>query len=272
MAAEVHYSTPADGVAQLLLENGPRNFSDWELMEQLEAALIRARESQQRVVVIGSAVEGAFITHGDLATLIQTFVGGEAKGDPRAGQRVQRELDGGHVVSIAAVDGQAWGAGAELVWACDLRVASTLATFAQPEILMGLTTAGGTARISRLAGEAAAKRLVFDGRPVDAEEALRLGLVHRVVPSGQALSDSLEWARWLAALPAGALHAAKVTIHKARQGELFELIQSEVSQFVQTFSRPEVVELASEVQRRYGAGADSYEAFQIPRQADRSPD
>lgn len=261
MSAQVHYSSPVEGVAQLLLENGERNFSNWELQERLEEALKRARESGVRVVVIGSAVDGYFLAHGHIGNLVQTLTGGETTGDPRAGGRVQRELDVGPMVSIAAVDGQAWGSGAELAWACDLRVASSDATFAQPEILIGLTTGGGAARITQLAGEAAAKRLVLDGRPVSADEALRLGLVHRVVAAGGALRESLEWATWLAQRPPWALAAAKTIVTAARSGDLLEAVQAETTAFVKQFSRPEIVSSAAAAQTRYDEGADSYQAF-----------
>ena len=266
VSARLDVSTPGDYVTQILLDAGERNFLTWQLAELLEAELVRARDGGCRVIVVGSAVEEIFIAHGDLDDIVETFGGGSAAGDPTAMIRVQRELDTGPMVSIAAVDGQAWGGGAELAWACDLRVASTRATFGQPEVMVGTTPAGGAARIARLAGEAAAKRLVLDGRPVPAEEALRLGLVHRVVPRGEALAAAVEWATWLAGRPPGALAACKAAVTAAREGALRSVLRTETEMFVERISRPETLDRVREVKSRYDGGADSWDAFGIPRE------
>jgi enoyl-CoA hydratase len=271
MPAIVHVSFPAEGVAQLLMETGPRNFMTWELNERLDEALMRARDSGARVVILGSAVDGYFLAHGSLADNIATFTGNKASGEPTVGRRVLRELDTGPMVSIAAVDGQAWGGGAELAWACDLRVASERATFAQPEVNIGVVPgAGGTVRLARIAGEAACLRMVLDGRPVDAQEAYRLGMVHRVVPGGTVLGEALEWAKWLASRPAWALEANKRALTGARDMPLLDGLKHEGRIYVEQFSKPEALELARAAEAAYERGADSYEAFGIPREdADR---
>lgn len=198
----LHVSNPADGVGQILIDAPPRNVPLPPLWQQFEAALEELRESGHRVVVVGSSVEGYFIGHGSLESIISYFSGEEVGGDTMAQPRVSRELDRGPMISIAAVDGQAWGGGAELSWACDLRVASEAATLAQPEVNIGLTPGfGGAAKLARLAGEAAALRVCLDGRPIGATEAQALGLVHRVVPPGGALDAAVEWGAWLAQHP-----------------------------------------------------------------------
>lgn len=267
MPARVHVSTPAAGVGQLLLDSGGRNFLTWELNERLGDALARLREAGTRVVVVGSAADGVFLAHGDLDDILATFGGGTPSGDVMAGIRVQKELDTGPMVSIAAVEGQAWGGGAELAWACDLRVASTAATFAQPEVLVGTTPAGGAARIARLAGEAAAMRLVLDGRPVTAEEAADLGLVHRVVPPGEALPAALEWAEWLSGRPEWALRTCKDVVLAARGVSLREALRAETATFAGQLAEPEVRALVDGVRQRYADGADSWDAFGVPHEA-----
>src|SRR5262249_37630535 len=85
-------------------------------------------------------------------------------------------------ITIAAVSGFALGGGCELALACDLRIASTRAKLGQPEVLLGIIPGGGgTQRLPRLVGPSVAKDLICSGRQVDAEEALRIGLVNRVV-------------------------------------------------------------------------------------------
>lgn len=265
MNPQVHVSHPIEGVAQLLLDNGPRNFSTAPLHERLEAALTAEREAGTRVVILGSAVDGFFVSHGHIGDIVNNLTGGALSGDPRSFLRVQKELDTGPMVSIAAMDGQAWGGGFLLALSCDFRVASARTTVGQPEITAGVTTAGEGARIARLAGEAAAKRLLLDGRPLDASEAHRLGLIDRLVPAGEALTAALEWAGWLARRHPGDLAMVKEVVTGARDLPLTEALKRETTIFVSKFAEPAVVERLAAVQRRYEEGADSYEAFGIPR-------
>lgn len=266
MAARVDVTFPHQGVAQLLLNSPPKNFLTWELMGRLEEALTRVRDEGYRVVVLGSAIDEYFVAHGHIDKMVDTFAGGpEVPGDPSANIRVQKELDTGPMISIAAVDAQAWGGGAELAWACDFRVASETATFAQPEVMVGLPPAGGGARISRLAGEAVAKQLIIDGRPVSGAEAFRLGLVHRLAPAGEALVAALDWAGWLSGRSEGALAFSKSIIVGERDLALGDALRQETTKFVERFSNPKVVQLARQVQERYDEGADSYEAFGVER-------
>lgn len=266
MSAQVHVSHPFDGVAQLLLDNGPGNFTTAPLHEQLEAALTAARENGTRVLVLGSAVDGVFVSHGHIGDIVGNLTGRAApSGDVRALLRVQKELDTGPMVSIAAIDGQAWGGGLLLALSCDFRVASEAAAVGQPEIMAGICTAGEAARIAHIAGEPVAKRLLLDGRPLTATEAHRVGLVDRIVPQGEALTNALEWAEWLAGREPGDLAMVKELITGARGLSLADALKRETAMFVSKFADERVVARLLEVQRRYDEGADSYAAFGIPR-------
>jgi enoyl-CoA hydratase/carnithine racemase len=114
---------------------------------------------------------------------------------------------------VAAVTGYALGGGCELALACDWRVVADDAKLGQPEIKLGLIPgAGGTQRLARLVGPARAKDLVFSGRMVDAEEALRIGLADRVVPAAEVYEAAIELVRPYTSGPALALRAAKLAI------------------------------------------------------------
>jgi enoyl-CoA hydratase/carnithine racemase len=265
MAEYVHVSMPAPGVGQMLIDVPPRNVLDPEAWAQVEAALDELMADDPRVVVLASALEGYFVAHGSLDRIIDFFSGRPPPGDPGAQQRVMRQLDRGPTVSIAAVDGQAWGGGAELCWACDLRVASDRATFAQPEVNIGLTPGwGGVSKVAHLAGEAAALRLALDGRPIGGEEAHRLGLVHRLVPSGHALAAAIEWATWLAGRPPWALAANKQLVKDIRGLPLRDALRKELETFAECAVQPGALDLVRQAQGRYDDGADSYGAFQVP--------
>ncbi len=114
---------------------------------------------------------------------------------------------------VAAVTGYALGGGCELALCADMRIAAEDARLGQPEILLGIIPgAGGTQRLPRLVGPSRAKDLIFTGRFVGAEEALRIGLVDQVVPDAEVYSAALAWAAQFARGPAYALRAAKEAI------------------------------------------------------------
>jgi enoyl-CoA hydratase len=267
MSDMVQVTHPTEGVAQMLVDtDGRHNFSRFELNERMTEELRRLAAEGTRVVVVGSAVEGKFLGHGWLVDIIGLFSGGETSGDPRATWSVMRELDSGPMVSIAAVEGEAWGHGAEVAWACDLRVASERAVFGQMEVNVGVTPgSGGSVRITRIAGEAAAMRLLLDGRPVNAQEALRMNLVHWVVAPGQALSAALEWAAWLASRPPQGLATNKRVLVEQRDLPVLDALKVEGRAFVERFSSPGGLDLVREAQARYDGGGDTYDAFGIPR-------
>jgi enoyl-CoA hydratase/carnithine racemase len=119
-------------------------------------------------------------------------------------------------ISIAAITGFALGGGFELALACDLRYAASDARVGQPEIKLGVIPgAGGTQRMTWLAGAGVARDLTYTGRQVDAEEARSLGLIERVLPSAQVFERAVEDARAAAHGPRMALAAAKEAIHAA---------------------------------------------------------
>jgi enoyl-CoA hydratase len=132
--------------------------------------------------------------------------------------------------TIAAINGFALGGGCELALACDLRYASERAKLGQPEINLAIVPGwGGTQRLTRVCGVGAAKDLIYTGRAVGAEEALRIGLVHEI--ADPVLDRALEVAHALAEKSAGALALAKRLINMAPDalereahefGELFD--------------------------------------------------
>lgn len=114
---------------------------------------------------------------------------------------------------IAAVHGFAFGAGCEMSMYCDLRVAADDAKFALPEVTLGyIPSAGGTQTVPRHVPSTEALRMVTSGVPIDAQEALRAGLVHAVVPSEDLLPTARAWAERIAAADPAAVRAAKRAI------------------------------------------------------------
>ena len=139
--------------------------------------------------------------------------------------------------TIAAVSGIAVGGGCELALACDLRLASETATFGQPEINVGIIPgAGGTQRLARVVGLTKAKEMIFLGERIDASEALRIGLVNKVVPVGTLLEEAKAWAGKLSEKPPRALQLAKLMVDKGYDLELGAAITMESLSFASLFS------------------------------------
>jgi enoyl-CoA hydratase/carnithine racemase len=139
-------------------------------------------------------------------------------------------------VSIAAINGYAMGGGLECALACDLRIAETQAQMALPEAAVGLLPcAGGTQNLAWLVGEGWAKRLILCGERVNAETALRIGLVEEVVPTGAALDRALALARQAGKQSPTSIKACKQLIQGARTQPLTFLLPAEREAFVDLF-------------------------------------
>lgn len=138
---------------------------------------------------------------------------------------------------IAAVTGYALGGGLELALCADLRIAGENAKLGLPEILLGIIPgAGGTQRLPRLVGPSRAKEMIFTGRFVDAQEALRIGLVDRVVAPESVYDEAVALATTLAKGPGLALRAAKNAINRGLEVDLNTGLEIERMEFAQLFA------------------------------------
>ncbi len=138
---------------------------------------------------------------------------------------------------IAAVAGYALGGGCELAMMCDFIIAADTARFGQPEINLGVIPgAGGTQRLARFIGKSKAMELCLTGRMMDAEEAERAGLVSRVVPAAELVSEALETAAAIAAKSRPAVMMAKESINRAFETTLSEGVRVERRLFHSLFA------------------------------------
>lgn len=170
------------------------------------------------------------------------------------------------MIVIAANNGQAWGGGSELSWACDLRIAAESATYGQPEVALGIIPGGGgTTRLVRLIGQTKCMEMILDGRPITAREALALGAINRVVPDAELREESIAWAKHIAQWPAASLAACKRSLIEGRDLPLIEARRNESRIFREIAGSEEALRIMGAGQAKYDAGADSYEAVGFER-------
>ena len=188
-----------------------RNALTQAVMAELGHAIEQAESDEQvRVLILTGAGDRAFVAGADIGEVGARDTLSELGPKSRLRRGVFSRLDHLFKPSIAAVNGYALGGGCELAVACTLRVAADSARFGQPEINLGIIPGlGGTQRLTRLVGKGRAMELILTGEMIDAQEALRIGLVNKVVPAAELMEEARALAKKLAAKPPLALRAAK---------------------------------------------------------------
>jgi enoyl-CoA hydratase len=172
-----------------------------------------AQDDTVRALVLTGAGEKAFVAGADIKYMSGLDPDG-AKGWGALGHEAGRLLETMPKPTVAAINGFALGGGCELALACDLRYAASRAKLGQPEINLGIVPGwGGTQRLARICGLGVAKELIYTGRTVDAEEALRIRLVNAI--ADPVLDRALETAHALAAKSPVALALAKRLVNLA---------------------------------------------------------
>ena len=220
-----------DGVAVITIDRQEAlNALDQDVLAELALAFdVAETDAEVRALVVTGAGR-AFVAGADIAELQRlsdAFVGREAA---LMGQEVMNSLAAMPFPTIAAVNGFALGGGLELALAADLRVAAPGARLGLPEVGLGLIPGyGGTQRLPRLIGKGRALDLIFTGRHVDAEEALRIGLVDRV--ADDALQAALDLARQAARNAPVALGLAKEAVVRGLDVTLSEGLEIEADLF-----------------------------------------
>jgi enoyl-CoA hydratase/carnithine racemase len=210
-------------LAVLTLARAPVNAIDEAWLERMEGALEALERAESVSVLMVRSSERAFCAGADLALMRSRFASAEGRAQMIA---FVRRLQGAYArlerlpqATLAEIGGAALGGGLELALACDLRLAAEDARLGLPEARLGLLPgAGGTQRLTRIAGEALAKRLILRAEIVDGREAAALGLVHWAVPASELAARSRALATELAALPAAALASCKRCIDAAVNG------------------------------------------------------
>jgi len=189
-----------EGIATITVNRPPLNVLNHEAMEELEQALREAGSNPEvRAVILTGSGERSFIAGADVKEIQALVALGPVEGREgfaRRGQRFVNMIERLPKPVIAAVNGYALGGGCEIVQAAHLAVASENAKFGQPEVNLGFNPCwGGTQRLARQVGRKRALELALTGEMIDAQEALRIGLVNKVVPAAELMAVAEKLAR-----------------------------------------------------------------------------
>ncbi|MBA2248399.1 MAG: enoyl-CoA hydratase/isomerase family protein [Chloroflexia bacterium] len=243
-----------DGVVATITIDRPEalNALDVDSLESLRATVsTTARRTDIRVIILTGAGERAFVAGADVKAMAM-MTRDEALAFARLGHATALALETAPQPVIAAVNGFAFGGGCELALACDIRIASFNAVFAQPEVSLGIPTGwGGSQRLPRIVGPGVAAELIFTGRRVAADEALRIGLVNAVHEPTSLMPAARKMAEAIAANGPFAVRAAKRLMGASRSGLPTQGLAEEARTFADAFDRPEQREgMAAFVEKR----------------------
>lgn len=228
-----------EGNLAIVTINRPKalNALNSETLQDLDLVLENL-ESDKNIycVVLTGAGEKAFVAGADISEM-KDLSEEEGKEFGLLGNEVFRRLEKLDKPVIAAISGFALGGGCELAMACDIRIASERARFAQPEAGLGITPGfGGTQRLPRLVGEGKAKELIYTCAMVKADEALRIGLVNKVVPLESLMDEARAMANLIIANAPIAVKLCKDAINRGMQVDMDSAIVIEAEDFGKCFS------------------------------------
>lgn len=202
------------------------NALSFSLIGDIGRSLDEVEKSKARALLVTGAGSKAFCAGADIAELTNRDLEAQKRG-AEFGQQIFSRLDTLSMPSVAILNGYAFGGGLELALACTFRLATGNAKVGLPEIKLGLIPGyGGTQRLPRVVGEARAMEMILTGRTVGADEALRIGLVNRLV-EGDAVEAGMGFAREFSGHGMTALRLARDAVQRALQTTLREGLKVE---------------------------------------------
>jgi enoyl-CoA hydratase len=228
-------SVETDGYIATITLNRPTvlNALNAHLLSELSLALVEMEnEAGIRAIIITGSGEKAFAAGADIGELNALANAGEGADKARHGQAVTMQIERLRKPVIMAVNGFALGGGCELAMAGDIRICSENAKFGQPEVNLGLTPGyGGSQRTTRLVGKGMAMYLCLSGELIDANEALRIGLVQKVVPLADLLTEAKRIAGVISSKAPLAITACKRIINGGAHLSITDGLELEAIEF-----------------------------------------
>ena len=208
-----------------------------ETLEDLDTVIEDLeKDANIYAVILTGAGEKSFVAGADIAEMKDL---NEAQGEEfgALGNKVFLRLENLNKPVIAAIQGFALGGGCEISMACDIRIASEKALFGQPEVGLGITPGfGGTQRLPRIVGLGKAKELIYTAQNIKADEALRIGLVNKVVPLEELMTEAKKMASKIIANAPIAVRLCKDAINRGMQVEIDKAVAIEAQDFGKCFA------------------------------------
>ena len=213
-----------------------------DVLADLKAAFEGIDQNAVRCVVLTGAGDKSFVAGADIGSMsTMTKAEGEAFG--KLGNDIFLMIESFPLPVIAAVNGFALGGGCELAMSCDIRICSDNAMFGQPEVGLGITPGfGGTQRLPRIVGLGMAKQLLYTARNIDANEALRIGLVNAVLPQGELMDAAVKMANTIVKNAPIAVRGCKQAVNEGMQVSIDKGVEIEEKIFGGCFETHDQVE------------------------------
>lgn len=210
-----------------------------ELLDEIYNILENIDNDNSTDVLIITGKGKSFIAGADIKEM-SVFTKQEALQFGKLGWKVFDKIENLSKVVIAAVNGYAIGGGCELTLACDIRIASEKAVFSQPELSLGIIPGfSGTQRLPKIVGMAKAKELIFTGDRINAEEALKIGLVNKVVPIDNLINECLDISNRIVLKSQFAIKNAKKSINQGYEESIEIGRDIETNLFSECFEHPD---------------------------------
>ncbi|MCR4892222.1 MAG: enoyl-CoA hydratase/isomerase family protein [Lachnospiraceae bacterium] len=225
------------GKIAVITINRPKalNALNAEVLDDLSAVLDQVDQNEIRCLILTGAGEKSFVAGADIGSM-STMTKSEGEAFGKKGNDLFRRLETFPIPVIAAINGFALGGGCEISMSCDIRIAAESALFGQPEVGLGITPGfGGTQRLARLVGAGMAKQIIYTAKNIKADEALRIGLVNKVVPLEELLPAAEKMANQIAAQAPIAVRACKKAINEGLQVDMDKAIVIEEKIFGDCF-------------------------------------
>ncbi|MEJ5302266.1 MAG: crotonase [Bacteroidales bacterium] len=226
-----------EGDIGLITLNRPEalNALNTSTFDELNEVLDQVEQKEQLRVLIVTGAGKAFIAGADIAEM-QNKTQAEARSFAEYGQRTLDRIQSLKIPVIAAINGFALGGGLELAMACDIRIASSKAKMGQPEVNLGLIPGfGGSQRLPRIAGLGNSLYMLLTGEMIDAQEALRIGLVWKVVEPENLMPEVNRIAEIITTRGPLAVSLLKQTVHEGMQTTLAQGLKLEAQRFGKLF-------------------------------------
>lgn len=230
------YDNSREGIGILTISSpATLNALNTTILGELDAIIDEIDLNTTRVLIITG--EGkAFVAGADISQMCNLNAA-EGYEFGKFGARVFKKIEDLDIPVIAAVNGFALGGGCELAMACDIRVASAKASFGQPEVNLGIIPGfSGTYRLSKLVGQGIAKELIYTGDRIMAEEAMRIGLVNKVVAPEELMDTVIKMAERILTSAPIAVRYAKKCINENYDLNAVEAIELENKYFGECFA------------------------------------